>query len=166
MGLTECNWRKLGLDPSSMFTLLCFSCFRGVFGTEEAPLCLLLMFLSALLGLILEGLSCFQHLLLGQVLLYCYLYWTLGFSFILSCFLLNNCLCFEEESLGLFLPILSIVTEKRVLHTEEPRWLPWERLARAVCDCKHRDRWGCPSLILLIRTSMCLSVLYQAPSLG
>lgn len=34
---------------------------------------------SAFLGLILEGLSFFQHLFLGQVLLYYYSYWTLAF---------------------------------------------------------------------------------------
>ena len=32
------------------------------------------------------------------------LHGTLGFAFVLSNFLLNNCLCFEEESWGLFLP--------------------------------------------------------------
>lgn len=33
------------------------------------------------------------------------LHGSLGFAFVLSNFLLNNCLCFEEESWGLFLPI-------------------------------------------------------------
>ena len=47
----------------------------------------------------------FQALLLGS------LYWTLGFSFILSYFLLNNCLCFQEESWSLFSPILSTASK-------------------------------------------------------
>lgn len=98
-----------------------------------------------------RGCTIFQLLLLDQ------LYWTSGFSIILFCFLLNNCLCSEEASLGLFLPILSAATKKG--YTPRGALVTDTRETNQGCQqLQMQKRAACPPLTLFIWTSVCLSV--------
>lgn len=101
---------------------------------------------SALLGLS-KALPFFQVLVPGP------LYWDLGWTFTLSHFLLNNCLCFEEASLSLFLPILSTVPKRSPDNCHKRGYLGLLRLPRQV-------QAGCPLLTISIWTpAACLPLI-------
>lgn len=89
----------VGLTLRSLLTLACCSCLCFV---QNKGMIILFAYSSCCLstsGSHSKGLYFSQALGLGPS------HGTLGFAFVLSDFLLNNCLCFEEESWGLFLPI-------------------------------------------------------------